>query len=112
MGSAMGSLCVGLSGSPRGKGKGKSPSHHYSCSDHTLWLRSDSIYALSTEHRALSCRRAYPHMLLTGSLNDPRVGYWQPAKFTAKMRANKLGNRLLLLKVWTIRVPHRSTLFA
>ena len=51
-------------------------------------------------------------MLLTGSLNDPRVGYWQPAKFTAKMRANKLGNRLLLLKVWTIRVPHRSTLFA
>ena len=44
-------------------------------------------------------RRAYPHMLLTGSLNDPRTGYWEPAKFVAKMRANKLGDRLLLLKV-------------
>jgi len=38
-------------------------------------------------------------MLLTGSLNDPRTGYWEPAKFVAKMRANKLGDRLLLLKV-------------
>ena len=38
-------------------------------------------------------------MLLTGSLNDPRTGYWEPAKFVAKMRASKLGSRLLLLKV-------------
>lgn len=55
---------------------------------------SDEIEPLPVE-----CRAAYPHLLLTGSLNDPRVGYWGPAKFTAKMRANKLGNRLLLLKV-------------
>jgi oligopeptidase B len=40
----------------------------------------------------------YPDMLITGSLNDPRVQYWEPAKWTAKLRANKAGDHLLLLK--------------
>ena len=41
--------------------------------------------------------RAYPNMLITAGLNDPRVAYWEPAKFTAKLRATKTdGNRLLL----------------
>jgi oligopeptidase B len=39
----------------------------------------------------------YPHMLVTAGLNDPRVAYWEPAKWTAKLRALKTdGNRLLL----------------
>jgi oligopeptidase B len=39
----------------------------------------------------------YPHMLVTAGLNDPRVAYWEPAKWTARLRANKTnGNRLLL----------------
>jgi oligopeptidase B len=40
----------------------------------------------------------YPDMLVTASLNDPRVQYWEPAKWTAKLRANKVGDGLLVLK--------------
>jgi oligopeptidase B len=41
--------------------------------------------------------KAYPHMLITAGLNDPRVAYWEPAKWTARLRARKTdGNRLLL----------------
>jgi oligopeptidase B len=39
----------------------------------------------------------YPHMLVTAGLNDPRVAYWEPAKWTARLRATKTnGSRLLL----------------
>lgn len=41
----------------------------------------------------------YPDMLITAGLNDPRVAYWEPAKWTAKLRAMKTDNHLLLLKV-------------
>jgi oligopeptidase B len=40
----------------------------------------------------------YPHMLITAGLNDPRVSYWEPAKWTAKLRSVKLDGNLLLLK--------------
>ena len=39
----------------------------------------------------------YPHMLVTGGLNDPRVQYWEPAKWTAKLRAMKTDKNLLLM---------------
>ncbi|MDI6779764.1 MAG: S9 family peptidase [Bacteroidota bacterium] len=42
--------------------------------------------------------RAYPDILITTSLNDSQVMYWEPAKYTAKMRALKIDNNLLLLK--------------
>jgi oligopeptidase B len=41
----------------------------------------------------------YPTLLITAGLNDPRVGYWEPAKWTAKLRAMKTDKNLLLLKV-------------
>jgi oligopeptidase B len=40
----------------------------------------------------------YPHMLVTGGLNDPRVAYWEPAKWIAKLRANKTDHNRLLLR--------------
>ena len=43
--------------------------------------------------------KAYPPMLITGGLNDPRVTYWEPAKWTAKLRATKTDHNLLLLKI-------------
>ncbi len=39
----------------------------------------------------------YPHLLVTAGLNDPRVTYWEPAKWTAKLRAQKTDSHLLLL---------------
>lgn len=42
---------------------------------------------------------AYPHLLLTAGYNDPRVMYWEPAKFAAKLRELKTDDNLLLLRV-------------
>ncbi len=42
--------------------------------------------------------KAYPHLLILAGLNDPRVKYWEPAKWAAKIRSVKTDNNLLLLK--------------
>jgi oligopeptidase B len=42
--------------------------------------------------------QAYPLMLITAGLNDPRVSYWEPAKWAARLRATKTDGRPLLLK--------------
>jgi oligopeptidase B len=42
--------------------------------------------------------KGYPHMLITAGLNDPRVAYWEPAKWTAKLRATKTDRNRLLLR--------------
>jgi oligopeptidase B len=40
----------------------------------------------------------YPDLLVTTGLNDPRVAYWEPAKFIARLRAMKTGDNPILLK--------------
>ncbi len=42
--------------------------------------------------------QSYPHILATAGLTDPRVTYWEPAKWVAKLRATKVGDSLVLLK--------------
>ncbi len=44
-------------------------------------------------------RTAYPAMLVTAGLNDPRVNYWEPAKWVARIRAAKTDTRPLVFKV-------------
>jgi len=43
--------------------------------------------------------QAYPPLLITGGLTDPRVTYWEPAKWAAKLRAAKTDNNPLFLKI-------------
>ncbi|MGF1628793.1 MAG: S9 family peptidase [Kiloniellaceae bacterium] len=40
----------------------------------------------------------YPAILATAGLTDPRVTYWEPAKWVARLRATKTDDNLLLLK--------------
>ncbi|MDX2192033.1 MAG: S9 family peptidase [Gemmatimonadales bacterium] len=42
--------------------------------------------------------KAYPWLLVTTSLNDSQVAYWEPAKWTARLRALKTDTNPLLLK--------------
>ncbi|WP_240704827.1 S9 family peptidase [Croceicoccus sediminis] len=41
----------------------------------------------------------YPPMLVTGGLNDPRVTYWEPTKWVARLREMKTDDNELLLKM-------------
>ena len=40
----------------------------------------------------------YPHILALAGLTDPRVTYWEPAKWVAKLRALATGQELILLR--------------
>ena len=44
-------------------------------------------------------RKAYPWLLVTTSLNDSQVGYWEPAKWVAKLRAMKTDGNPLYIKI-------------
>ncbi|WP_300541429.1 S9 family peptidase [Maricaulis sp.] len=41
----------------------------------------------------------YPHVLATGGLTDPRVTYWEPTKFVARLRETRTDDGLTLLKM-------------
>jgi oligopeptidase B len=42
---------------------------------------------------------AYPPILATGGLSDPRVTYWEPAKWVARLRDRGAGEAPILLKI-------------
>lgn len=42
--------------------------------------------------------KRYPHIMVTAGLNDPRVSYAEPAKWTAKLRSMKTDDNILILR--------------
>ena len=43
--------------------------------------------------------KAYPHIFAYGGLTDPRVTYWEPAKWIARLREKSTSENLMLLKI-------------
>ena len=43
--------------------------------------------------------QAYPAILATGGLSDPRVTWWEPEKWTARLRELSTSGRPILLKI-------------
>lgn len=40
----------------------------------------------------------YPHLLAVAGINDPRVGFWEPAKWIARLRRTKTDHHTILLR--------------
>jgi oligopeptidase B len=59
-------------------------------------MRSYSPYDNVTALNADGSGRTYPSLLVTGGLNDPRVSYWEPAKWVAKIRDRSPSTKVLL----------------
>ncbi len=53
-------------------------------------------------------RKDYPPILITAGYNDPRVQYWEPAKWTARLRRMKTDRNRLLLKT-KMEIGHFSS---
>ena len=59
--------------------------------EHYRWMSEYSPYENTVP-------AVYPAILATGGFNDPRVAYWEPAKWVARLRAVNKGDRPILLK--------------
>ena len=59
---------------------------------------SYSPYDNVTARNADGSIRTYPSLLVTGGLNDPRVSYWEPAKWVARLRTLKTDANTIVLR--------------
>jgi oligopeptidase B len=66
--------------------------------DESAYVRmlSYSPYDNVTAENPDGSPRTYPDLFVTAGLNDPRVAYWEPAKWVAKLRAESPTTRVLL----------------
>jgi oligopeptidase B len=63
-----------------------------------LTSKADFDYILSYSPYENVEAKPYPHILALAGLTDPRVTYWEPAKWIAKLRALSTSDNLVLLK--------------
>ncbi|MGZ5698966.1 MAG: prolyl oligopeptidase family serine peptidase, partial [Usitatibacter sp.] len=56
-----------------------------------------ALRAISPYHQVRGA--AYPAVLLTAGVNDPRVAIWQPAKLAARLQAATTSARPVLLRI-------------
>ncbi len=59
-------------------------------------MLSYSPYDNVTGENPDGTRRTYPDLFVTAGLNDPRVAYWEPAKWVAKLRHDSPSTRVVL----------------
>ncbi len=62
-------------------------------------IKKEFEYFLSWDAYYNIKKQNYPHILATTGLHDPRVPYWEPIKWIAKLRSNKTDSNSLLIKV-------------
>jgi len=56
----------------------------------------DTIYGYSPYENVTD--QPYPHILANAGLTDPRVTYWEPAKWIARLREKNTSQKLILLR--------------
>lgn len=61
--------------------------------------RGVRVYAVVSPYDNVDTKD-YPHILITAGLTDPRVTYWEPAKWAARLRARKTDGNVLLLRTY------------
>jgi oligopeptidase B len=61
--------------------------------------KADFEYMLSYSPYDNVTKKNYPTLMITGGLNDPRVTYWEPAKWAAKLRHEKTDDNILVLRI-------------
>jgi len=71
--------------------------------EYTQWGNSDDkkMFDYMLTYSPYDNLRAtdYPNLLITTGMNDPRVAFWEPAKFAAKLRELKTDNNLVIFYV-------------
>lgn len=58
----------------------------------------EAMYAISPYHRVQD-GKAYPAMIITTGINDPRVEAWEPAKFAARLQAATVSGKPVILRI-------------
>ncbi|MCY4048570.1 MAG: S9 family peptidase [Hyphomicrobiales bacterium] len=63
-------------------------------------IDSDEDYKTIASYSPVDCVHAcdYPYVMATAGVSDPRVGYWEPAKWAVRLREASTSNREILLR--------------